>query len=132
MYRRIGRNWTRETKQKKNNNNNINKNFEGISNKEKKRGASVGSMVRASSPDTFQALYEIADKICCVPSLFRLYSHTNLCSFLSATECSCNLYRITSNLRPLSESSVNFTTVNFNVATFLRIVDFFFKLATEL
>lgn len=29
------------------------------------------------------------------------YSHTNLCSFLSATECStCNLYRITRNLRP--------------------------------
>lgn len=36
------------------------------------------------------------------------YSHTNLCSFLSATECSCNLYRITRNLRPLSESSVKF------------------------
>lgn len=54
------------------------------------------------------------------------YSHTNLCSFLSATECSCNLYRITRNLWPLSESSVNFATVNFNVATFPRNFGLFF------
>lgn len=117
------RDWRRVEKRRTEKNNN--KNLQEKSNKEKKRGRGVCWGHDASSPDTFQALYQIADEICCLPSQFRPYSHTNLCSFLSATECSCNLYRITRNLRPLSESSEKFTTVNFNVTTFLRYVALF-------
>lgn len=99
---------------------------EDKSNKVQRKERGVRWGLNVSSPDTFQALYQIADEICCLPSWFRPYSYTNLCSFLSATECSCNLYRITKNLRPLSESSENFVTVNFNVTTFLRNVYRFF------